>query len=37
MATLETVHAEILVAEQDELIADLRARAALLSTDEPAA
>ena len=37
VATLETVHAEILVADQDELIADLRARRGLLATDEPAA
>ena len=33
MATLETVHAEILIADQDELIADLRARLALLASD----
>ena len=33
VATLETVHAEILVAEQDELVAELRARPALPSTD----
>ena len=33
VATLETVHAEILVADQDELIADLRARVALLAPD----
>ncbi len=37
VATLETVHAEILVSDQDELIADLRARRGLLATDEPAA
>lgn len=37
VATLETVHAEILVADQDDLVADLRARVALLATDEPAA
>ncbi len=33
VATLETVHAEILVADQDELVADLRARLALLASD----
>jgi hypothetical protein len=37
VATLETVHAELLVADQDELLADLRARVALLAADEPAA
>ena len=37
VATLEDVHAEILVADQDDLVADLRARVALLDSGEPAA